>query len=150
MAGKKIVRIDNRKYGELLAQARPRAPRNIQESRRLTAQFGVLMDKGDSLTPEESELLRLLGSPITQFEKTHFRIPDPKPYELLKGILEESGLKQRDLLDIFGLRSTISEVLAGKRAITKSQALKLAERFKIHPEAFIDWSGEIVRRKKAS
>jgi len=53
MAGKKIVRIDNRKYGELLAQARPRAPRNIQESRRLTAQFGVLMDKGDSLTPEQ-------------------------------------------------------------------------------------------------
>jgi HTH-type transcriptional regulator/antitoxin HigA len=41
--------------------------------------------------------------------------------------MEEHGLRQRDLLDVFGSRGIASEVVNGKRASSKAQAKKLAE-----------------------
>jgi len=51
--------------------------------------------------------------------------------------MDESSLRQRDLLDIFGTRSIVSEVSSGKRGITRAQARALAARFKVSPAAFI-------------
>jgi len=45
--------------------------------------------------------------------------------------MEEHGLRQRDLLDVFGSRGIASEVVSGKRAISKAQAKKLAEVFHV-------------------
>jgi HTH-type transcriptional regulator/antitoxin HigA len=61
------------------------------------------------------------------------------PHEILRSIMEEAGLRQRDLLDIFGTRSIVSEVLSGRRGITKPHARALAARFKLNPNAFISW-----------
>jgi HTH-type transcriptional regulator/antitoxin HigA len=46
-------------------------------------------------------------------------------------------LKQSDLLHIFGSSGIASEVFNGKRAISKAQAKKLAEHFKVSVELFI-------------
>lgn len=64
-------------------------------------------------------------------------IPPFTPRELLASLIKENGLKQADLADIFGTQSVVSEVLAGKREITKLQAKALAEKFAIKVEAFI-------------
>ena len=51
--------------------------------------------------------------------------------------MRENNLKQTDLTEIFSAQSVVSDVLAGKREITKLQAKTLAEKFKMKIEAFI-------------
>jgi HTH-type transcriptional regulator/antitoxin HigA len=88
---------------------------------------------------EQDELVKLLATLIQKYEQRVHEIPRLRRHEILRAIMEEAGLRQRDLLDIFGSRSTVSEVLAGKRGITRTQARALAARFKVNPSAFIAW-----------
>jgi HTH-type transcriptional regulator/antitoxin HigA len=59
------------------------------------------------------------------------------PLETLNYLVKENNLRQVDLVGIFSSQGVVSEVLSGKREITKNQAKRLAERFKISVEAFI-------------
>jgi HTH-type transcriptional regulator/antitoxin HigA len=131
-------KIDPAAYRRLLSRALPVVPKTEEENERLLDQVNRLMSKPE-LTPEEGRLLELLAAAIERFEQEHYPIPGVSPVELLKFIMEEHGLRQRDLLEIFGRRSVISEVLAGARSITKEQAAKLGHRFSLHPSAFIEW-----------
>lgn len=56
---------------------------------------------------------------------------------MLASLMETSGRKAHDLLPILGTRGRISEVLSGKRSISKAQAKKLATFFKVSVELFI-------------
>ena len=55
----------------------------------------------------------------------------------LRSLMEEHGLRQRDLLDVFGSRGIASEVVSGKRAVSKAQAKKLAEIFHVPADLFL-------------
>lgn len=59
------------------------------------------------------------------------------PTEMLQYLLETSGKRQSDLVGIIGSSGIVSEVVNGKRAISKSQAKKLGEIFKVSPSLFI-------------
>jgi HTH-type transcriptional regulator/antitoxin HigA len=48
-----------------------------------------------------------------------------------------NDLKQKDLVDIFGTSSIVSEVLHGKRQLTTEHIRRLSERFHVSPELFI-------------
>jgi HTH-type transcriptional regulator/antitoxin HigA len=56
---------------------------------------------------------------------------------MLAYLMETSSRTTKDLLPIFGTRGRVSEVLNGKRAISKDQAKKLAEFFKVSTDLFI-------------
>ena len=56
---------------------------------------------------------------------------------MLKFFMEDRGIKQADLLPVFGSSGITSEVVNGKRSISKAQAKKLAEFFKVSVELFI-------------
>ena len=96
-----------------------------------------LMAKGNSLTPEEGELLRLLGKLIADFEEEFYHLDDAKPHEVLQELMAARGLKQGDLLQVFGSKGRASEVINGKRAISKAQAKALADFFHVSAELFI-------------
>jgi antitoxin component HigA of HigAB toxin-antitoxin module len=53
--------------------------------------------------------------------------------------MDQHGLKQKDMLDIFGTPSIVSEVLRGKRAIHKDHISRLSERFHISPKEGEIW-----------
>jgi hypothetical protein len=55
--------------------------------------------------------------------------------------MEQNGLRQAHLVSIFGSRGRISEVVNGKRVISKAQAKAMGEFFKVSPELFI-WAIE--------
>ena len=74
---------------------------------------------------------------IEELEKRAYPLAPAEPHQVLKTLLENRGLKQIDLLSIFGARSNVSAVLAGKRPIGKTQAKALAEFFKVSTELFI-------------
>lgn len=62
---------------------------------------------------------------------------ESNPAVALRELMREHGLKQTDMLDIFGSQGTVSQVLNGKREISKSQARKLSQRFRLPIDIFI-------------
>ena len=58
------------------------------------------------------------------------------PHSRLRSLMEKHTLRQRDLLDVLGSRGMTSEVVSGKRAISKAQAKKLAEIFHVPADLF--------------
>lgn len=133
------VNVNKEIYGQLLMQVLPSVITDEQELTRLTEEVDRLMTKGIKLglSPEEGSLLQLLARLIEDYEDEHYPIEDAPPHEVLKFIMEQRDLKQSDLLDIFGSSGIASEVVNGKRSISKTQAKKLAERFKVSVELFI-------------
>ncbi len=125
-------------YGQLLAEALPRPIETEKENERALAIVNKLMSKGeDKLTPEEQTLLKLLVRLIEDFEEKAYPIPEAPGWRVLRTLMENRGVRQADLLHIFGSRGIASEVVNGKRAISKAQAKALGEFFKVSPELFI-------------
>ena len=69
-----------------------------------------------------------------EYEQGAFPAKKSSPAEMLEFLMEENGLKPADLPIP---ASRVSEILAGKRDISKAQAIALAERFKVSPAVFI-------------
>ncbi|HLM03537.1 MAG TPA: hypothetical protein VK400_20955 [Pyrinomonadaceae bacterium] len=132
--------VDEQKYGKLLMQTLPSVITSDEELERLTKEVDRLMTKGikeDELSPEEEKLLELLAVLIEQYEDEHYPMPDVAPHEVLKYLMQEKGYKQKDIVHIFGSSGITSEVVNGKRSISKAQAKKLAEFFGVSVELFI-------------
>lgn len=132
-----ISNINPQKYGRLLARVRPAVIKSEEENNRLLALVERLMAKGESLTPEEGELLELLGKLIADFEEEFYQPEDATPHEILQELMNARRLKQSDLREILGSKGRVSEVINGKRAISKAQAKALAEFFHVSAELFI-------------
>lgn len=94
-----------------------------------------LLDKRE-LTFDEHEYLNVLGTLVREYEETQDLIPDIYGTELLKALLAEFNLRQKDLVPIFRTESIASAVLSGQRQLTANHIKKLAEFFHISPAAF--------------
>lgn len=129
--------IDDRKYARVLAKVLPRVIVTRQEHERMLAEVESLMDKGEHRTAEEDAALDLTVHLIKEYENEHHRLPDPSPREMLVYLMEQRSLKQADLLPIFKSRGYVSDVVNGKRAISKAHARELAEFFKVSSSLFL-------------
>jgi HTH-type transcriptional regulator/antitoxin HigA len=96
-----------------------------------------LMAKGENLSPEQGALLRLLGTLIQDFEERYYQPREATPLEILHHLMDARELKQSDLVEVFGSKGITSEVINGKRSISKAQAKALAKFFGISVELFI-------------
>lgn len=127
--------IDRDRYGSLLAQYQPQPIATEAENDRALAVVEELMAKDRTL--EEVALLNLWVLLIEQFEAGHYPIRDAAPHEMLQFLMEQRDLRQADLVGILGSRGVVSEVVNGKRSISKAQAKGLGEYFHVSPELFI-------------
>ena len=129
---------NEKRYGKLLSQTMPRVIRTEEENERMLEEIWKLMKKGEeNLTPEETRLLELMSLLVEEFEKKAYPIPDSAPHETLRHIMEQRGLEPKDLLSIFGSRGYVSDILSGKREISKRKANQLAEFFNVSVELFV-------------
>jgi HTH-type transcriptional regulator/antitoxin HigA len=135
--GKKIaaVKFNKAKYRKLVADAAPAVVETEAENERLLAIIEPMMSC--ELTPEEEKLFDLLVKLVEDFEERHYPMGESSPTEMLKFLMEQRGLRQRDIVHLFGSSGVASEVINGKRAISKNQAKALAEFFHVSPELFI-------------
>ena len=129
-------RLDFHRYAELLGHALPRIIRSEEECWQFTALL-LELDEREDLTPEEEELAELLTVLVTQYEEQQYPLNRPSPQAMLRHLMEARGLTHKDVWPLFGSRGIASEVLNGKRAISKAQARKLAEFFHVSAELFI-------------
>ena len=96
------------------------------------------MDKGeDHLSPEESALLETMAILIQAHDDRRHPLAALTPHEMLRYLMKISGRTAEDLLPIFATRGRVSEVMNGRRSISKEQAKKLAAFFKVTADLFI-------------
>jgi len=124
-------------YGSLLEKYQPKAIASESEYQKSLNAIDSLMAKGEDLSPEESTLLETLAILVESYEETEFPIPNSSPRNVLLHLMEVRSLKQVDLVKVIGSKGVVSEVLSGKRAISKSQAKELAAFFHVSPALFI-------------
>jgi HTH-type transcriptional regulator/antitoxin HigA len=90
----------------------------------------------DSITAEEGRLLEMLAMLIEEYEGRRHPLPQTEPHKMLGYFLTERCMKPSDLWEILP-KSRISEILSGKRGISKAQAKLLAARFRVPVELFL-------------
>jgi HTH-type transcriptional regulator/antitoxin HigA len=55
---------------------------------------------------------------------------------MIRHLMDVNGLRQKDLVDVFGTESIVSDVLSGRRDLTKDHIKRLSERFSVSPAVF--------------
>lgn len=122
-------------YTRLLTKIPPKVIRSQRENE-YYIQALYELEQRKPLSHEERELAGLLTLLIEDFEERHYSLPKATPLEMLAFLMEQHSLKQKDLVDVFGTRSIVSEVINGKRTLNKEHIRKLSERFEVSPEVF--------------
>ncbi len=130
--------LDEKKYSRLLAKTGPRVIETEQEHKRLLEQVRELMERDEEeLSTEETRLLDLLVGLIEQYEDKHHVVRSVKPHQVLAHLMEARGLTHKDVWQVLGSKGVASEVLNGKRSISKAQAKRLGVFFHVSADVFI-------------
>ncbi len=88
----------------------------------------------DSKEGEETELLALL---IEKFEEEHYPIDAPDPIEAIKFRMEQMEMSNKELAQIIGYKSRVSEIFSRKRKLTLNMIRNLHDKLNIPYEALI-------------
>lgn len=123
-------------YSALLTRFPPKVIRTEKENETYTKILYDLDRRGKTLTRAEKELAELLTLLIEDFEERQYQLPQTKPLDVLNFLMDQHGLRQKDLVDVFGTPSIVSEVLSGKRELNKEHIRRLSDRFHVSPELF--------------
>lgn len=79
----------------------------------------------------------LLTFLVERYEREHYPIPMADSVEVVRFLIEQQHLTQRDLIPQFGSESAVSMFLAGQRKLTLTRVRKLSARFKLPADIFI-------------
>ena len=124
-------------YIDLLSQTLPSLIETESEYQRLLA-ITESLHFNKNRTLEEQKIYKLLVTLIEIYESQQYSIPASTPQEILEHIMESSGLRQTDIAEIIGASSgVVSQIVNGKRAISKAQVKALGYQFKVSPSLFI-------------
>jgi HTH-type transcriptional regulator/antitoxin HigA len=128
--------LDPVKYGRLCAKTLPKVIANRQEFDRMVEHLEALTFKPNP-SAEERTLAGLLTKLIEDYDDLHYPLPEIPPHEMVAYLMQQRGLKQADLVELIGSRAQVSDLVRGKRAISKAQAKKLAAFFKVSTDLLL-------------
>src|SRR5271156_346225 len=115
---------------KMIAQGAPRIIRNDQE---LAAYTEALFELTALEKPSRSEeaAIELLTMLVDRYEQEHYPVPPADAVSVVRLLIEQQGLAQRDLIPQFGSESAVSMFLSRQRKLTLQQVRKLGARFKL-------------------
>jgi HTH-type transcriptional regulator/antitoxin HigA len=121
---------------EMIAKGAPHVIHNDEELEAYTdALFRLTaLDHPSHAEIEAIELLTLL---IERYEQERYPIPVADPVQIVRFLLEQQGIAQRDLVPEFGSESAVSMFLSGHRNLTLEQVRRLSARFNLPADLFI-------------
>ncbi len=88
-------------------------------------------------TRDQIEAINLLSLLVSSYEDEHYPLPKSTPDRIVRYLMEQRGLKQRDLIPEFGNESAVSMFLSGQRALSVKQIAGLSQRFHVPAEVFL-------------
>jgi HTH-type transcriptional regulator/antitoxin HigA len=125
------------RYLELVRRFPLRPIRFDAELDAAVAVIDGLIDR-DDLAPPEQDYLDVLSDLVEAYEDEHIPMRPVGDADLLRFLIDGKGVTQAQVAAGTGIAvSTISEVLAGKRKLNRSQIGKLARYFRVEPVAFV-------------
>ncbi|MEZ4869023.1 MAG: hypothetical protein R3C14_47315 [Caldilineaceae bacterium] len=140
-ADTKLVRIDQNlatmNYANLLDYFAPRPIENDEQYWTIQAVIDQLLAE-EQLSADGQSYLDLLAMLLESYDEAQATIPELRGVELLQTLIEESDLKQKDLLPIFKHESIISDILNGRRSLTAAHIDKLAAFFNLPHQLFFE------------
>ena len=128
--------IGKQEYRSLISLVLPHVIRTEAENEHYLRMLEIL-DAKPHPTAAEQELADLLTLLIEDFEERHYALKPASPIAHIVELMTAHDLKQKDLVDIFGAPSIVSEVLHGKRQLTTEHIRRLSARFQVTPELFL-------------
>ncbi|MGB6298844.1 MAG: transcriptional regulator [Rivularia sp. (in: cyanobacteria)] len=123
-------------YAQLLGKYQPKVITNDAENEQAIAIAEELAHRTNR-TSEESALYELLIALIEKYENDTYPMGETTPLSMLLHLMEVRGLKQADLINVIGSSGVVSEIINGKREISKAQAKALADFFNTDVGLFI-------------
>lgn len=105
-----------------------------EEYREALKSLEAIFDLTEGPLAEYAETLTVL---IENYEQSLYSSPEISGVEMLKFLMDQNGLKQKDLAGILGGKSTVSELLNGKRSLNLNQIRILAKEFHVKPASFV-------------
>lgn len=103
---------------------------------RALAQINALLDR-DELSAGSAGYLDALADLVSVYEDRTVHFPRLSGRAILRHLMEDRGLHQRDLVGVFGSKSVVSEVLNGHRNFSLTHLKKLSRFFGLPVDAFI-------------
>lgn len=95
-----------------------------------------LVDSGNKTKAVQAEI-ELLTLLIDKYDEEHNTFEDVDPIVLLKALMTEHKIKAIDLAKLLNVSpGLVSDVLNYKKGLSKESIRLLADRFKLHQEAF--------------
>lgn len=122
-------------YGTLLSETQPEVIDGEDQHQHFVEVLEQLASQ-KALTPAQKKLVALLILLITEFENRNYPMPASGPLDVIRHIMEVQNLRQKDLVDVFGTESIVSDILNGRRELRKEHIQRLSTRFGISPAAF--------------
>ncbi|MGA7571146.1 MAG: helix-turn-helix domain-containing protein [Candidatus Aquilonibacter sp.] len=123
-------------YGKLLHDDLPHAIHNEKDYRTYLARVEELFDKKNR-SAAENRYLELLSVLIERYEQEHDPIVAPDPLDALKELMAANGMSQSALARLLGSSGITSEILSGKRSLSKTHIKKLAAAFNVSTDLFV-------------
>lgn len=128
--------INKKAYGDLLAEIQPQVITNDAENEIALQNIEKLLAIPQP-TAEEERILQLLLTLVEKYEDEHYPMNNASPLDILLHLIESNDLKQADLVNVIGSSGVVSEVVNGKRQISKNQAQALGKFYHVDPKLFL-------------
>ncbi|MEC5125983.1 ImmA/IrrE family metallo-endopeptidase [Verrucomicrobiales bacterium BCK34] len=107
-------------------------------------QIQRLLENVEAKGVADFERIELLSYLIEKYEKETLKVALPTPVEAIRFAMDQSGLRQQDLVPFIGSKSRVSEVLSGKRPLTLSMIRGLHEGLGIRADVLLQEPGETL------
>ena len=123
-------------YRDLLIEFVPRPLHSDADYRRAVRQLEQLMEPQPSTA--RRQLIEVLATLIERYESRDYPSPDHDPVDMLKSLLKTREVSPAGLAKATGIPpSTISNILARRRGVSKANAVVLGEYFGVSAAVFL-------------
>ena len=96
----------------------PKVIRSEEQHQEYLLEMQKIISNNPVLGSGDADRLELLSVLVEAYENQKFPIEAPDPIDAIHFRMQEQGLRQADLVQYFGTRSRVSEVLSRKRPLT--------------------------------
>lgn len=131
-------------YADLLDYFEPR-PIQCDEQYWATQEVIDALLSKPALSEDEQAYLHLLSMLQEAYDEEEQTIPELRGIELVRALIEETGLKQKELLPVFKHESVVSDVLSGRRSLTVAHIDALSAFFELPHRLFFEQASSTLR-----
>ena len=94
----------------------------------------IFQAKAGTKESDEADVMALL---IADYENRHFIIEAPGPIEAIKYRMEQQGLTNKDLADILGFKSRVTDIFKKNRKLNLAMVRKLHDVLRIPLQSLV-------------